>query len=390
MITRSISGTIAEMARQMPVLVITGPRQSGKTTLVKMTFPDYQYVNLELPAEREFAQTDPQSFLKRFGTKGLIIDEVQYAPQLFSYIQVYADENHENGQFILTGSQNFNLLQSVSQSLAGRAVIFNLLPFSLGELKSARSISANYENYIYTGFYPRLYDTEVPVFQYYQSYIQTYIERDVRQIINIKDLNKFRMLLKLLSGRVGQLLNVSSLSNEIGADNNTIKSWISVLETAYIVMLVYPYFKNFGKRIIKSPKLYFLDTGIACNLLGITNTQQLETHYLKGELFENMIITEVLKYFYNKGINKQLYFWRDSNGNEIDLIVEQNSKIIPIEIKSGRTINNSFFKGLECFADISDELSEKTILIYGGDESMERMKTDVFSWNAINSLFINK
>ena len=366
----------------MPVIVLTGPRQSGKTTLVKELFADYNYVNLELPKEREFAENDPKSFLKRF-KGGLIIDEVQYVPKLFSYIQVYSDEAKINGKYILTGSQNFHLMQSITQSLAGRAAIFNLLPFSIQELKAEKEIGDDYERLLINGFYPRVQADGVSPLYWYQSYIQTYMERDVRQLINVKDLSKFHLLIKLLAGRIGQILNNNSLANEIGIDIKTVKSWISILETNYLVLLVQPHFKNFGKRLIKSPKLYFTDVGLACNLLGIQNETQLETHYLKGELFENMIMMEYLKKYYNQGLQQQLYFWRDSNGNEVNLILEQGGKLQPIEIKSGRTMNSNFFKGLKRFDKIAGETVTSPQLVYGGWDSYEREGIDVLGWKDV-------
>lgn len=383
MIPRTLSSTLRKIVKTMPVLVLTGPRQSGKTTLVKEVFSDYNYVNMELPAEREFAQTDPVSFLTRFNS-GVVIDEAQYVPQLLSYIQVYSDESGQPGKYILTGSQNFNLLQSVTQSLAGRAAIFNLLPLSISELQQTNRLSNQYEQVIFKGFYPRIYDKNVPVFFFYQSYFQTYIERDVRQIKNIKDLNKFRTLLKLLAGRTGQLLNINALANELGLDNNTVKSWISILEASYIIMQIPPYYKNFGKRLIKSSKIYFHDTGLLCNLLGITTENQVETHYLKGELFENLIMTEILKYFYNQGINKQLYFWRDSNGNEVDIIIENQGKITPVEIKSGRTLNAAFFKALKTFLKALPGQTHSPVLLYGGSDAHLQQGINVWSWQKLH------
>lgn len=362
----------------MPIIVVTGPRQSGKTTLVKELFPEYKYYNLEFPDIREIAKSDPRKFLENF-EQGIIIDEIQYAPELFSYIQALSDEKKIYGKFILTGSQNFSLIESVSQSLAGRAAIFSLLPFSINELISKKSI-INSTEYIFNGSYPPIYDRNLNPNIWIQSYIQTYLERDVRQIINIKDLSKFQLFLKLCAGRAGQLLNFNSLGNEVGIDSKTIKKWISILETSYIIFLLNPYFKNYNKRLIKTPKLYFYDTGILCQLLEIKSPEQIDSHYAKGSIFENLIIANFKKDFFNKGENKQLYFWRDSIGNEIDCLIESGNSLNIYEIKSSKTISTSYFKGLEYFKKISEETDISLNLVYSGDKEIIANDINIFPW----------
>lgn len=385
MIRREIEKAIIEASRKIPVVVITGPRQSGKTTLVKNIFPDYHYANLEFPDIRDFAKNDPRSFLKQ-NEHGIIIDEVQHVPELFSYIQGIADDQKRNGMFILTGSQNFSLLTSVSQSLAGRVIIFNLLPLSISELDKAGKLPKKYEEIIFKGFYPRIYDQKLDSYIWLQSYIQTYLERDVRQIINVKDLGKFQLLLRLCAGRTGQLVNYNALANEVGVDNKTIKSWISILETSFVIFLLPPYFKNFNKRLVKTPKLYFYDTGLVCALLEIRSLTQLDNHFLKGALFENMIISEFHKIRYNEGIRQMFYFWRDNTGNEIDCVFENDAEIIPVEIKSSRTFNSSFIKGLKYWSKIS-ETNTNSYLVYGGDDNQKRERIQILNWKKLKAIF---
>jgi uncharacterized protein len=348
--------------------------------LVKSMFPKYEYYNLEFPDIRLSAKTDPRSFLQNY-EKGIILDEIQHVPELLSYIQGFADESGLNGKFILTGSQNLLLLHSVSQSLAGRAAVFTLLPFSLNELQQHSELNTDYNHYVFRGFYPPVYDRVLNPSEWLQSYIQTYIERDVRQIINIKDLSKFQLLLKLCAGRTGQLLNFNSLASETGVDGKTIKTWISVLETNYVLFLLQPYHKNFNKRLVKTPKLYFYDTGLASFLLDIKSEEQVNNHYARGALFENMIITELKKNYFNRGKFQNLYFWRDNTGNEIDCLIDTGNGIEILEIKSSKTFNPGFLKGLTYFKKISgiDKLTSK--LIYGGKEQYTIHGVDIISWN---------
>lgn len=367
------------MARKMPVLSITGPRQSGKTTLARLCFPGYNYVNLENPDTLRDAMSDPRLFLTSH-KRGLIIDEAQLHPELFSYIQTISDESGKTGEYILTGSQNFLLSAKITQSLAGRVFITHLLPFSLDELKGSPYWSNNADKIIFNGFYPRLFGKNMTPQQFYPSYIQSYTERDVRQIVNISDLSLFQKFMRLAAGRTGQLTNYYSLSNELGIDHKTVKSWFSILEASFIVFFLQPHFKNFNKRLVKSPKLYFYDTGLACSLLGIKNAGEIKTHWAKGALFENLIVADLIKNYFNKAQRPPLYFWRDNTGNEVDCLVEEANAIHPVEIKSGTTIDNSFFKGINYYNKLNRSKNPGSYLVYGGSKSYERKEASVISW----------
>lgn len=363
----------------MPVISITGPRQSGKTVLAQQLFPQYQYVNLENLEQRVFAQNDPSGFIRSF-TGGVIIDEVQYAPDLFSYIQVRVDETRRNGEFVLTGSQNFQLSAHLSQSLAGRAVNAYLLPFSMEELEPAGWLPADYESLLFQGGYPRIYDQQVEPSDFYPSYIENYLERDIRQLIQVADLGKFQSFIRLCAARTGQLFNQSAIAVEAGVDANTVKRWLSILETSFIAFRLPPYFRNYNKRLLKTPKLYFYDTGLLCSLLGIRAPEQLHQHFLKGALFENFIIVETLKQFHHRGIRPLCYYWRDNTGNEIDLLIEDGARLFPVEIKSGRTIQPDFFKNLDFFHKISGNPPEQGWVIYGGQDRQARSNGTVRGW----------
>jgi predicted AAA+ superfamily ATPase len=378
MIKRQIIERIQTMATKMPIISITGPRQSGKTTLAKMCFPNYDYVNLENPDVLGEASTDPRLFLNRF-KDGLIIDEVQKLPKLFSYIQTISDEHNKTGEYILTGSQNFLLSANISQSLAGRVFITNLLPFSLSELKNAEIELIDYNKFIYSGFYPRLYDKQIEPNLFYPSYIQTYVERDVRQIINISNLHLFQKFMRLAAGRIGQILNYNNMANDLSVDLKTVKSWFSILETSFIVFRLQPHYQNFSKRVLKTPKLYFYDTGLACSLLGIKRQSDLEEHWSKGSLFENMIIVDIIKNYYNKAENPPLYYWRDNTGNEIDCIVDNVNELKSIEIKSSTTLSPDFFKSLRYYGVLNSKALP--FLVYGGKDTYERKEAYVTSWN---------
>jgi len=382
MIQRLLESKLIMLAQKFPVITVTGPRQSGKTTLVRKSFPDKKYISLEDLDNRSFAQQDPRGFLKSY--ENAIIDEAQKVPELFSYIQTKVDEDNIPGQYILTGSQNFLLFEKISQSLAGRVAILKLLPFSYEELASSFG-KQDYEYYIFNGLYPRIYDRDISPEDFYPSYLQTYIERDVRMVENIRDLSKFQLFLKLCAGRVGQLLNISSLANEAGISRTTATGWLSILEASYIIFLLKPHHKNFNKRIVKMPKLYFYDTGLASYLLGIRSVEQLKTHYSKGALFESFIISELVKKMYNRGKESPYYFWRDKIGNEIDILIEDGVRLIPVEIQSGRTVNNTYFKGLKYWSKIS-ESEEKGILLFGGENQQEREKFRVIPWNKMDKL----
>ncbi len=382
MIDRILQKKLQDFKNYMPVATLTGPRQSGKTTLVKETFPEYRYMNLEKPNIRQMALEDPINFISLINNeKGMIIDEAQYAPDLFSYIQSLVDEK-KKAKFILTGSQNFLLSAQISQSLAGRVRILTLLPLSMQELSMSNYDLLSVESHIWTGGYPSVYARGVDIEDWYLDYIQTYVERDVRQIINIHSLNQFQVFLKLCAGRIGQLLNYTALANEVGVKDTTIRQWIGLLEASYVLYTLKPYYNNFGKRLIKSPKIYFYDTGLACSLLDIKNEHQLESHYLKGGLFENLIINEIIKNYTNYGKRPSIYYWRESNGVEIDLLIEKGAKLIPIEIKATKTTKMNFFKNIKLFCKTSKTATEYGHVIYGGDENLNNF----ISWRKITTL----
>lgn len=367
------------MARKMPVVSITGPRQSGKTTMAKLCFPKYNYVNLENPDTMQEAQSDPRLFLSQH-KHGIIIDEAQLLPELFSYIQTMSDESGKSGEFILTGSQNFLLSAKISQSLAGRVFITHLLPFSLAKLKDTPYCSNQPEHFIFSGFYPRLYDKKIKPEQFYPSYIQSYTERDVRQIINISNLVLFQKFMRLAAGRIGQLLNYYSLANELGVDYKTVKSWFSILEASFIIFLLPPHFNNFNKRLVKSPKLYFYDTGLACSLLEIKSAKEVKNHWAKGALFENMVIADMMKNYFNMAQRPPLYFWRDNTGHEVDCLIEEGKGIKNIEIKSGTTVHNDFFKGISYYNKLNKNKTSGSFLVYGGNKTYKRKEANVLSW----------
>lgn len=374
---------LKELAKGYPAIALLGPRQSGKTTLSQATFKDHKYISLENINERTFAQQDPVKFLKTYENEhGLILDEIQHVPDLLSYIQTEIDAKDRPGYFILTGSQNFIVYQSVSQTLAGRVAILTLLPLSLQELKNADQMKPTAEECILFGGYPRIYTKNLNPNKWYLDYVTTYIERDVRQITRVIDLSSFERFLKLCAGRVGQILNISALASECGISHTTAKQWISILQASYIIFLLEPYYKNFNKRLIKAPKLYFFDTGLACALLGLTEPEQIRNNYYFGALFESMIIAELFKSSYNNGDKPQIYFWRDSHGNEMDCVIEKGQKLIPIEIKAGQTINTDFFKGLNWWYENIENKPENGYLIYGGTQDQMRSKGNVLSWQS--------
>jgi predicted AAA+ superfamily ATPase len=384
MIKRVIEDKIRQLAEKFPVISVTGPRQSGKTTLIKSMFPDWRYESLEDPDTRLFATTDPRKFLE--SDKKIIIDEIQRVPELFSYIQTNTDKANINGHYIISGSQSFLLNQHISQSLAGRVAILNLMPLSLSELREHGITVTRYETLIYQGFYPRLYDRNIDPVDFYPNYIQTYIERDVRLLQNIHDLTLFVRFLKLCAGRVGQLLNLNSLANDCGISPNTAKSWISVLEASYIIFLLQPHHRNFNKRLVKMPKLYFIDTGLASSLLEIRSENQLSTHYLRGVLFENLIISEFIKERYNRGLRNNCYFWRDNKGIEIDCIIENGNNLTPVEIKSSNTFNQDFFKHLNWWNKLTDNSNKNSFVIYGGDLSRNMKEGALLSWQELSDV----
>lgn len=365
MIQRVAESKLKDLAGKFKSVAVVGPRQSGKTTLVKSTFPDKPYISLENPDNRNFALEDPRGFFQTY-KDGAIIDEAQRAPDLFSYLQEILDNTSEKGHFILTGSNNFLLQENISQTLAGRIAYLNLLPLSITELSEANLLEPNDNQLILKGFYPPIYDQDIPSNEWCENYIKTYIERDVRQIRNISNLLIFEKFLRLLSGRTGQEFNASALSIEVGVDVKTIQAWLGILESSFIVYLLKPHHKNFNKTIVKRPKIYFYDTAIVCSLLGIRNISHLETHPLKGAIFETMVITEFMKSRMNKALPINLYYWRDKTGHEVDLIIDEDGELLPVEIKSGKTINSDFFKNLNYWMKISD--NKKALLLYSGKQ----------------------
>jgi len=368
MIPRALTDKIKQLTAKYPVVTLTGVRQCGKSTLLKSAFPDYRYVSLEDIDLRSLAATDPRGFLLNFGAR-TIIDEAQHVPELFSYIQTKVDATNEPGMYLLSGSRNFLLLKNATQSLAGRAAVLKLAPFSITELRAAGQLPADLNEWLVTGAYPRIYDRQIAPTDFYPHYLQTYVDSDIRTIREITNLPRFVHFLKLCAGRVGQLLNITSLAADAEISAATANEWLSLLESSFVIFLLRPYHNNFNKRLTKSPKLYFLDTGLAASLLGLENAAQLSTHYLRGGLFENMVVAEMLKRSLFAGREPQLYFWRDSNKNEVDLLVESDGQLRAIEIKSAATMRPDFFNNLNKFKEISGLAPENLSVIYGGDEN---------------------
>ena len=364
MISRQIAGELTATAAEFPVVTIIGPRQAGKTTLARMHFPGHAYANLEAPDVRQLAMGDPHAFFSQFPPP-VIVDEIQRVPELLSVIQVLADSSRKRGQFILTGSHQLRLQEAVSQSLTGRTALLRLLPLSISELEAA-GIRCTRDEYIHQGFMPRLYDENVDPTRLYRSYCQTYIERDIRQMINIRRLMDFEHFMRLLAGRVGQVLNLHALAGDLGVSSTTLKEWLSVLEASHAVFRLNPYFENFGKRIIKSPKIYFTDVGLASYLLGIESPAQAARDPLIGNLFENMVVIEALKSRLNAGKEPELYYYRDNRGDEVDLLFRRNRQLIPIEIKSAMTFHMEFVKGITRFRKIASA-ARKGYVVYAGD-----------------------
>ena len=382
MIKRDLEPLVKAASKKFPIVGIVGPRQSGKTTLAKTAFPKYAYVSLEDLDNRIFAQQDPRGFIATY-SQHTIFDEIQKVPDLFSYLQTKVDESNIPGQYILTGSQHFLLHKHISQTLAGRIALFNLLPLAVSELETARIRFDTYEEYLFHGMYPRLFESSIKPIDWYPNYIQTYIERDIRDLKQISDLSTFQIFVKLCAGRVGQLLNLSSLARDCGITHNTAKAWLSLLETSFVLFLLPPYYENFGKRLVKMPKLYFYDTGLVCSLLGLQKYQDLYTHYLKGNLFENFIIGEFLKQKYDHQKPVEYYFWRDKTGHEIDLLGIETNGIRAIEIKAGKTIASDYFSNLTYFSTISK--SKKNIIkqvIYAGSRTQRHTDTIILGKNA--------
>lgn len=382
---RVAAKTLKRLAKGFPVIGITGPRQSGKTTLARQVFAGKPYVSLENPDNLDFAQSDPRGFFAQF-PEGAVLDEVQRCPPLFSYLQGLVDDARKMGQFVLTGSQQFDFRAGISQTLAGRIGLIHLLPFSLSELKIHGNRLPALDVLLHKGFYPPLFDRDLLPRDWYGAYVQTYVEKDVQQLLRVRDLNQFRAFLRLCAGRTGQLVNLSGIGNDCGVSYNTVKEWLSVLEASYITFQLPPHFRNFSKRLVKSPKLYFYDTGLLCWLLGIHDADQLRVNPLRGAIFENFVISEVIKAKFAHGDTPDLYFWRDHVGLEVDLIIDKGQTLLPVEIKSGQTIATDFFKSLDKWSGLAGDMAEQPCLVYGGKENQSRGKYKVLSWRDIDRL----
>ncbi|MBI2743623.1 MAG: ATP-binding protein [Chlamydiales bacterium] len=378
MFERDIVIELKQLELKYPVVTVIGPRQSGKTTLVQAVFPDKPYVNLEAPDVRDLAESDPRGFLDKYPS-GAILDEIQRLPQLLSYIQVIVDKTSLKGMFILTGSHQLELHQAISQSLAGRTALLTLLPMSLGELLKA-GIDLPLDEMLLKGGYPRIYKDNLDPTRAYRNYFQTYVERDLRQLINIKDLSQFNRFVRICAGRIGSVLNLAELGGEIGVSSHTVKEWLSILEASFIIFRLQPYFENFGKRIIKSPKLYFTDVGLATYLLGIENEVQISRDPLRGHLVENLIILELMKSRLNRGLDPQLYYYRDTQKNEIDVIFKDGHNLVPIEIKSSKTFNREFLRRLHFFQNLTGDRAPKGYLIYAGEEEQRVQSVDLLNY----------
>jgi hypothetical protein len=381
MFKRTLAKKVEELKNQFPVIALFGPRQSGKTTLARQCFPSYRYINLESFEEQEFASEDPKGFLMRFQNEsGVILDEIQKTPRLLSYIQVEVDSNPTLGRFIITGSQNILLNSQVSQSLAGRVALLTLLPLSISELNQANHLPDTYPESIFKGFYPRVYHNNLDSVVFAESYVRTYVERDVRDIQNVTSLLDFQKFMRLCAARIGQLLDLSDLAKDSGLSLNTVKSWISILEASYIIFLLQPHYTNFNKRLVKMPKLYFYDTALACHLLRITSPDDVYEHYLKGSLFESLVISDFLKNRFHAALPPNVYFWRDKTGLEVDCILEDGSKLRPVEIKSSATFSSDMFANINKWCHLASIDQASGTVIYGGNESQNRTHGRLCSW----------
>jgi predicted AAA+ superfamily ATPase len=378
-IPRQIAGVIKAQQSKFPVLALTGPRHSGKTTLLRELFDDYQYISLENPDTRAFATDDPVGFLNTYNQK-IIFDEVQRVSSLFSYIQSRVDESKKMGQFILSGSQNFHLLNSITQTLAGRVALFKLLPLDFSELRSKNLLQGSYTDVAIKGSYPAIFDRDIDPVVFFSNYIQTYIEKDVTELLNVRDMKVFRTFLGLCAGRAGQLLNISAMANQCDISQPTAKAWLSILESSYIIFLLRPYYQNFNKRLVKRPKLYFYDTGLLSHLLGIRTADELDENRLKGNLFENMLVAEFQKKNHHLYQHRDYFFWQDTNAHEVDLLLKKPSGFDVFEIKATHTITAELFKELDGFEAIASPAKVNKTLIYGGDEDQKRTNHTILSW----------
>ena len=383
-IQRNASQTVERLSQAFPVIALTGPRQSGKTTLARSVFPDKPYRTLEDPETRQLALTDPRAFLAQF-SDGAVLDEIQRTPELLSYLQGVVDTHQRMGLFIITGSQQFGLLEAITQSLAGRVGLIELLPLSLREIAGERTTHHTPLNQLmYAGGYPALYNAAraqaLQPSDWFRAYVATYIERDVRQVLGVRDLASFERFVLMCASRSGQLLNIQALAADCGISTSNARQWLSVLETSYVVRLLQPWHENFGKRLVKMPKLYFLDTGLLCWLLRIENPTALATHAMRGPIFETWVLTETLKHRLNQGLPADVYFWRDNHGVEIDLLFQHNNLLHAVEIKSGTTFSQDWLKGCKRFEHYAGPRCGPSTVVYGGEHSFDTQATHVMSW----------
>ncbi|MBU1323091.1 ATP-binding protein [Patescibacteria group bacterium] len=387
MIKRELETKLKSLFKKLPLVALIGPRQSGKTFLLKNTFPKIKYVSLEDLDQRTFAREDPRRFLSTYQPP-VILDEVQRVPELFSYLQTQTDNLDKPGQYFLSGSQNFLLMENISQSLAGRIGLLTLLPLSLGELGAGKEIKTNLDQILLKGFYPRPWVKKISPNDWFPGYIQTYLEGDVRQIKNITDLTLFQRFLKLCAGRTGQVLNLSTLAADCGITHNTVQAWLSVLEASYIIFKLQPYFKNLNKRLVKSPKLYFYDTGLACSLLGIETAGQLVNYPLRGALFETMAVSELIKNKFNQGRLPQAFWLSDKSGHEVDYVTEEGGRITGIEIKAGETFSQDYFINLKYWQERKIIKPKDSLVIYGGEEDQIRKSGQLKSWRRLPQIIV--
>ncbi len=388
MIKRSVEGSLRAAAEKYPALAILGPRQSGKTTVAQQVFPNHKYLSFEDILDiQEYVKRDPKGFLEEHANPhGLILDEFQHAPIILSYIQLAVDKDYKPGYFILTGSQNFLMNEAISQTLAGRIALFTLLPLSVEELVGTSLLPETVETVIHQGMYPRIYAQNFAA-TWYQNYIRTYLERDVRQLKNITDLSLFQTFIRLCAGRIGQILNVASLANDCGITQATANSWLTLLQASYLVFLLQPHHKNFSKRLVKSPKIYFYDTGIASALLGIESAEEIYSHYLRGGLMENFVLTEILKQYYNHDRQPRVYFWRDKTEREVDFVLERGAELIPIEVKAGKTVSSDYFNNLSYWCTLAEVDPAKAFVVYAGKEGQKRSSGVVLGWLDVAKVF---
>jgi hypothetical protein len=386
MIPRDAEPTLHTLLRGFPIVTLAGPRQSGKKTLARAVLADRPYRSLEDPDVRHLAQEDPRGFLGDLG-EGAVLDEVQRAPDLLSYLQTQVDRDGRMGRFLLTGSQQFGLLSGVTQSLAGRSAFVELLPFTVSELARAASRPDWLDDLLFHGGYPALYDRALSPALWFPAYVTAYVERDVRQSLKVQDLETFQRFVRLCAGRSGQVVNLSALATDCGVTHNTAKAWLSVLEASYLLFLLRPHHANFNKRLIKAPKLYFYDCGLLCWLLGIREAEQLAAHPLRGSVFETFVVSELVKWRLNRGVPADLWFWRDSSGQEIDVVAELGPWLMPIEIKSGQTLNPDYFRGLQRWMALAGDRAREPTLVFGGESATRHQGIRVLPWGRVSEVF---